>query len=163
MVLYWAEIEGRLEVVGTRVFQLDESEPLTASKHLRRIPWSDLMRRTREGMLKQAEFFGPGGPFEAATRSRLGDEADQYLAGAKRFAEFAAKKRRQRNTWSDEALEELARVYDAAYAAGLPVQAAIAEHFGIAKSTAGKKIMAARQAGKLPPAPGKFQAKGNPK
>jgi hypothetical protein len=50
---------------------------------------------------------------------------------------------------SPESLEVVAEVYRAAYQRGDPVTKAVAGAFGIAPSTAGKRIMAARRAGLL--------------
>ena len=55
----------------------------------------------------------------------------------------------------DAVLEEVAQVYRRASERGSPVTDAIAGHFHIAKSTAGKRIMKARQHGYLPPRRGK--------
>ena len=53
---------------------------------------------------------------------------------------------------SDEVLKEVADVYQQASRRGSPVTYAVATEFHVSKSTAGKRIMKARQRGFLPPA-----------
>lgn len=48
-------------------------------------------------------------------------------------------------------LEETARIYREAYAAGLPPTQAVADHFGITRGGASSLVARAREAGLLPP------------
>jgi hypothetical protein len=52
---------------------------------------------------------------------------------------------------SDEELQAVAEVYLNALSLGIPVQGAVAETFKVSKSTAAKRIMAARRSGWLDP------------
>jgi len=51
-----------------------------------------------------------------------------------------------------EHYEEVAAVYRAAFAAGKHPTKAVADHFGVSKSTAAKKVSRARELGLLAPA-----------
>ena len=52
---------------------------------------------------------------------------------------------------SDEELQEVADAYREAVRLGVPVQNAVAETFNVSRSTAAKRIMAARKRGYLRP------------
>ena len=52
---------------------------------------------------------------------------------------------------SDEELQEVADAYREAVRLGVPVQNAVAETFNVSRSTAAKRIMAARKMGYLRP------------
>ena len=53
---------------------------------------------------------------------------------------------------ADDTLQEIADVYQQAQRRGSPVTRAVATHFHVSESTAGKRIMKARERGFLPPA-----------
>ena len=53
---------------------------------------------------------------------------------------------------TDDTLQEIADVYQQAQRRGSPVTYAVASHFHVSESTAGKRIMKARERGFLPPA-----------
>ena len=53
---------------------------------------------------------------------------------------------------ADDTLQEVANVYQQAQLQGSPVTYAVATHFHVSESTAGKRIMKARERGFLPPA-----------
>ena len=53
---------------------------------------------------------------------------------------------------ADDTLQEIADVYQQAQRRGSPVTYAVATHFHVSESTAGKRIMKARERGFLPPA-----------
>ena len=65
-------------------------------------------------------------------------------------ADAATSMRRRRSNNPDDVHEEVARVYREAGEAGLPKQAAVARHFMISTSAAGKRIHEARRRGFLP-------------
>lgn len=84
-------------------------------------------------------------PVERMLRGRLArqalpDRPDRKLSWPEFFGEAV-----------EDDLREVAAVYRLAFAAHQPPVKAVAEHFGIPASTAGKKVMAARKAGFLPP------------
>ena len=71
--------------------------------------------------------------FEAIISSRLSSDAHRGRAH------------------SDEELQAVAEAYREAVRLGVPVQNAVAETFNVSRSTAAKRIMAARKSGRLRP------------
>ena len=90
---------------------------------------------------------GHGGREMAAERSRVTTELERLdtvretLVGPKRGSKI-----------TNDTLQEIADVYQQAQRRGSPVTRAVATHFHVSESTAGKRIMKARERGFLPPA-----------
>jgi hypothetical protein len=94
----------------------------------------------------------------------IADARKHHTAWYRRLADQGALPRETATEWaeswgphrgrriSDAELERTAGAYLAAWRAGEPVTAAVAEALGLSSSTAGKRIMAARRAGLLPAA-----------
>jgi len=97
----------------------------------------------------------PIGRIITAQRAQLADELraesqqpDSQTERLELEADLLTRPRTRK--WSEHELEEVARVYRDAQQFGAPVKA-VAERYGIAHSTAAKRVMAARSAGYLPP------------
>jgi hypothetical protein len=131
----WGTIRGRAEPVEVTISSPRRDHPVTAAA-VRAYPLAEAIR---SGRLTASRFLG----------SVAGDTAlspAERQAASRRRDQFAA---RRGVALSPEGLEAVAEVYKAAYIDGDGVTKAVAKAFGIAPSTAGKRIMAARRAGLL--------------
>ena len=141
----WAKYGGRSEPVRVEVVGLDG--PLNAESIRGVLTGSffvETKSRLEEQLLRLANSPAPG------TGRWLGETPTDNLpfrAVARREAASFGVQRGRR--LSPLVLQDVASVYRDAYARNLPVTQAIVEAFGVTKSTAGKRIMAARKAGLL--------------
>ncbi len=149
---FWADRNGRLEPVSVEVRALD-SDRMVQADLIRRIPIGTLQAEARADGAGQAEAFADAVAKDPELTHLL--EPWTGVAGPARYVDaewagqFAKLSAHRGVAASDAEIEEVARVYMQAWGLGLPVTAAVAAHFGIAKSTAAKRIMAARKAGLL--------------
>ncbi|MGK2947425.1 MAG: hypothetical protein ACSLFP_02550 [Acidimicrobiales bacterium] len=134
----WAEIDGRWEPVELRVKANPDERgvhrtPLTADD-LRRIPLGTILKESKQR--------------HAAHVLRMADKYDAPRTDAEGLAEAWGPRRGRALTRDD--LQLVAEVYARAVASYLPVTEAVAEACHVSRSTAGKRIMAARRAGLIP-------------
>jgi hypothetical protein len=138
----WRELGGRLEPVAVTVAGWPEvpDSPVIADV-IRRLPIGSLQKLVRQegALLRQRVELHPsritGGSFGPDFADLL-DSADK-LGGHRGVVT------------SPEEIEQVAAVYRRAWGRGEQVTKAVADHFHISKSTAGKRIMRARKAGLL--------------
>jgi hypothetical protein len=116
----WEKINGFLEPVSFTITSL-EGRPIALSRIA-----MDLIP-TLPSIMKQERARLTAGVFKKPTKKKL----------------HKGKK------LTDDELTSVADVYRDAYSKGLSVQKAVADAFGLCPSTAGKRIMKARQAGLL--------------
>jgi hypothetical protein len=132
----WTYMEGRYEPVEVtvRAFSPGRSTMFSPSRpvvgnSIRRLPLGRLQQEARKAAATEAAAWGAG------SREAL---ALTGIAGPHRGVAASV-----------DDLKEVAAVYLAAYWDGLSVTEAVADRFTIAKSTAAKRIMAAKKAGLL--------------
>ena len=139
----WRYVGKRFEPM--RVAVSCRSEPLRAvtAAVVARIPIGLIQRQARQTLQAYAD--------DVRTRRESGSVPEWEASIADEVTELAAAvtgpKRGSALTSAD--LEAVAAVYKKAADTGFPVTAAVAEHFFINASTAGKRIMRARAAGLL--------------
>jgi hypothetical protein len=129
--LKWGVVGGRAEPVSIEITSAD-GHPVTAAA-VRAYPLAEFIRSNRERHNKFLKVYADDETLDPATRK----------AAKRRMAEFSA---RRGVAHSPEGLEAVADVYRKAFFAGESVTKAVADAFGIAPSTAAKRIMAARRA-----------------
>lgn len=131
----WGEIGGRYEVVGVRVHSDARKVPLKADD-LRRMPLGTMFTEAKRSI--------------AASIVRM---ADKHGDSPDEARDLASAWGPQRGRALDRsALERVADAYNRAVASYMPVTQAVAEACHVSRSTAGKRIMAAREAGLIPEA-----------
>lgn len=123
-------INGRLDITALSVTATEGSAFVTR-RLLRDLPLDDMFRDS----LTAEETV-----LERATRTRKGSTAHQG------------------RPHSDEELQAVADIYQAAYRAHRPVQRAVADALGVSLSTAAKRIMASRRRGFIPTSQGENQS-----
>jgi hypothetical protein len=131
----WGTIGGRAEPISVTIRSAGNTHPVTAAA-VRAFPLAEMIRFARRASseLNAAVALDPAVSPEGRREAKR--RADQYSA--------------QRGiALSPEGLQAVADVYKAAYVEGDGVTRAVADAFGIAPSTAGKRIMMARRAGLL--------------
>lgn len=126
---WWSSSSGRLEPVSVAI-AANDGRPVQADL-IRKLPLGSMQKAARAAANKIAT------QANAALRSR----------NAKFYAELG--KAHRGRTMTDSELQATADVYLKAWMNGDPVTAAVASAFNISISTAGKRIMRARAAGKL--------------
>ncbi len=125
----WDVIDGRGEPHRVVIFT-EPRRPVTAEA-VRRLPLGTILGGMRRDLAWEAGF--PG----------IQSDARQPV-----YEAATVGPRRGRPLLADD-LRDVAGVYRAAWFDGRPVTAAVADRFGIAQSTAAKRIRAARKAGLL--------------
>lgn len=132
----WSQDGIRLEPLSVTVTSPDPDSAPVSAEVLRRLPIGSLHQRARQvaaGITKMVPNNRPALP-----------EVDHLLAALEKSGAHRGV------ATSAQELEILATVYVSAYQAGESVTQAVADYFGISKSTAGKRIMKARTNGLLP-------------
>jgi len=125
-------VGGRAEAERLEIAAIDDGETFITAEAVRQLPLGTIIADFRRDM---------EGFYKGQSRAK----ARQY---AKNFGS------RRGRTLDDKTLEEVAKVYRAAFKRGDPVQEAVAEAFHVGRSAAAKRIGAARAAGLLGPAVG---------
>lgn len=141
----WTEIAGRMEPTRIEIAATDDHAAVNGEV-LKRLSFGTIIADHRRRLIEANDWF-----------ARTVDDVDaspQERAAAKRAFErrVATLGARRGIALNPDGLEAVARVYREAHQRGQPVQAAVAETFGIARSTAASRIMLARRAGLLPAA-----------
>ena len=141
----WTEIDGRMEATRIEIRSPDDNSAVNGEV-MKRLPFGTIVADHRRRLIESNDWF-----------ARTVDDVDaspQERAAARR--EFRhrveALGARRGVVLTPTELEAVATVYREAHQRGEPVQAAVAEAFGIARSTAASRIGLARKAGLLPPA-----------
>lgn len=140
--LTWGLVEGRVECVGFSVEAVGRKQAVT-STILRSIPLASLIeerRAERERWLR----LSPG------QAQRHEEFAEKVRSFGIKYREVPARRRGGRPRIELDQLAEAAEVYDNALQRGdsAPTRS-VAEHFGMARSTAAKWVMRAREEGLL--------------
>jgi hypothetical protein len=149
----WDVIGGRLEPVSVTIKPFSEPPHPVLADAIRRLPLGAMQRIRRAEMVERGQF----AQRVLDGKQKLTDDPGiAYIndlpfmkALVEREAELARAGSHRGVATSPEELEEVARVYKKAWGRGAPVTKAVANHFGISTSTAGKRIMRAREAGLL--------------
>lgn len=135
----WSEIDGRMEPVSVEV-----AGDRVNGEAMKRLAFGGIIARHRKRLLASSEWFAdhvddvPATPQQRAAARRAFQRRASTLGASRGIA------------LTPDGLEAVAKVYRDAYQRGEPVQAAVAEAFGIARSTAASRIGLARKAGLLP-------------
>jgi hypothetical protein len=122
-------VDGRYECTRLEVSEREDGPPIT-SNALRTLPVGRLMREAAQ----------------ISARVRVGASTRRATTGGATLRDGVL---RRRPADEDEELLTVALAYRLAHACGEPPTNAVAEQLGIARSTATKKVMAARAAGYL--------------
>jgi hypothetical protein len=130
----WADIGGRLEPVSVKVSADPDSPSPVIGDVLRRLPIGALQKQIRRG----GPLIGPSIERHPSGIRASGDLADLV----ERTTKFVG---HRGVVTSPEEIEEVAAIYRRAWGSGEEVTKAVAEHFHISKSTAGKRIMRAKK------------------
>jgi len=130
--MIWDVYNGRLEPTAVMVSTIQLSAPVVGDL-IRRIPVGALQRQARQDAGRWVDAMSSDGGLWDSISSDL-----QHASGGHRGV-----------VASEAELEELREVYVRAWGLGEPVTEAVATHFNVSKSTAGKRIMKARKAGLL--------------
>ena len=134
----WAEMAGRLEAVKITVVPNTAGSGIVPSD-LRAASFANLLKAQR-ALIQQV--------FTMSAQALPDDPRRSEWA---RVGELAGKAKKGRPV-SDDELEQVADVYREAYRMGANPVVAVADALKIARSTAAKRVIAARRAGFLPPA-----------
>lgn len=146
VISQWSLIKGRMEPTEV-TFRSEGDRFAINGEAVKGLPIGTILSEHRQKMLKNAQqgadaewIPGVSGRRKTAIQAALRKRAQQY--GSRKGVAL-----------SPDGLEAVAQVYRDAYAEGRPVQAAVADAFGIARSTAANRIMLARRAGHDMPNP----------
>lgn len=153
LVFRFAEISGSAEVVGFEIRQWtggdrtessdpDGPHPLTSSL-LRALPFADQASRARQ-FARDVR----ANPLGAALEELEANVREELARQSEIFGQKQA--RTKRTKWTSKTLAEAAQVYSTALARNEPPTQAVADHFGLAHSSASKVIRRARDAELLP-------------
>lgn len=136
VVTEWERRRGRLDPVTVTINALD-AVPVTGDV-LRAIPLGTLHRQARAEAASYARRKGKSSANFVALVNAMVPELADLGGGPRRGVAM-----------SNDDLEQIAAVYRKAWNEGRAVTRAVADAFKIAESTAGKRIMKAREAGLL--------------
>jgi hypothetical protein len=131
----WGTIGGRAEPTSVTIRSAGDTHPVTAAA-VRAFPLAKMIRFGRRSTSALLHAQANDTSLTPAERKKVKRRAEQFTA-------------RRGVAVTPDALGVVADVYKAAYSNGDGVTRAVADAFGIATSTAGKRIMMARRAGLL--------------
>ena len=126
----WRSANGRLEPSAVTIAVRDGSTAALTADRIRRLPLGSVIKDLRRKEVVRQDVV-------ARTQRRTRSASDNGAVGPQRGRSLAP------------LLAEVADVYELAYRSGQGVTSSVAEHFGVSRSTAAKRIMAARSAGLL--------------
>lgn len=153
----WAEIDGRLEVVG---FRVSGTRRVTADL-LREVRIGERVKRQRRERIASVRSIATSSGFVGVNEPTAADEAAHERVVSRAAAQLGrVSHRRTRHTVDD--LEQVAQVYREAFDSGPDPVRAVAEHFHLSLGGARHRIAAARNHPEvsLGPAPGRGRAGG---
>jgi hypothetical protein len=168
VLIAWDRVDGRLEPVGVTIERRPDGElGVLNSDMIRRLPFGSLVKQARERAAdgsatvaipvhltgNEVDFDEAGGQFrfKIEEAEQLSFKVDRSRIDH-RFADginSLSTGSRRGSALDEDMLRNVAEVYRRAWGMGIPVTAAVADAFHIAKSTAAKRIMKARAAGLL--------------
>jgi hypothetical protein len=156
VVIAWGRVAGRLEPVAVTIERRPDGElGVLNSDMIRRLPFGSLVKQAREAAADENALVAL--PISAADAADLVDgikslfEIDRSRVD-KKFGDgikSLSTGSRRGSALDEDMLRNVAEVYRRAWGMGIPVTAAVAEAFHVARSTAAKRIMKARAAGLL--------------
>jgi hypothetical protein len=135
IVIAYADVDGRWEPVGVQVVATDLS-PITAVA-LRSLPWGRISSEARPGPMR----------IQYSSPDEIGGEP---LTWGHDYG-FSKPRRGRPPEYGPEHFAEVARVYREAYADNKAPTRAVARHFSVSHSAAGKWVARCRDLGLLPP------------
>ena len=136
----WAVLDGRMEPTSVTVEATKNSAAPVSAEATKQLSLGTILKEHRHLMVHHSR--------DAAANRK--ENAQEEAAFERQAAQFGAHQVLAR---TPEALDVVADVYRDAYERGEPVQQAVADAFGISRSTAANRIMLARRAGHEMPNP----------
>ena len=160
--LWWRLVDGRYEVTGFEMGSTLGNRALTATL-LRSVPLGALIEEGRRYQIayenkKVADLEGDQEFRESF--NELGLDPDDLLRMSVRELEVLTNPP-ARSRYNEDHWRRVTAVYDRAWATGWPPTRAVAEHFGVTRSTAAKWVSNCRKKLLLPPTQ-KTRPRGNP-
>ena len=164
--LWWSLVDGRYEVTGFEMGPAPlggKQVPLTATL-LRSVPLGTLIEEGRRYQIayKNEMVADLEGDQEFREMfSEHGSDPDVLLRGSVRELEVLTNPPARNRSYNEDHWRRVTAVYDRAWATGWPPTRAVAEQFGVTRSTAAKWVSNCRKKGLLPPTQ-KTRPRGNP-